>query len=168
MAKDLFLKNVTRNWSREAVVAPTAPSSVNTQAQKLAALKKAADGGDKKAKKKLAKLAKRVSAFQKKAAKGDKKSAQMLALLSPQLAAAGLLASSIKGDDTKQTEILGNEIGPGGRFIGDEEFVGRAEILGNVSSPEIGPNGRFIGEEESALAAESPTERAALARRFAR
>lgn len=160
MSKDVFLRNTPHNWSRGGAPAlsVTPEASAQTQAQKLAAIKQAADAGDPKAKKKLAKLGKRVNAFQKKARKGDKNAIRTLALLSPQLAAAGLVAktaqSAMRGDDTRQTEILGRA-----------EIMGQAEIMGGE---EIVTHGRFIGEEEAALAAESPTEQAALNRRFAK
>ena len=160
MAKDLILKHSKRNWSRDlddVAPIPNTPKreaaldlKAQKQTAKLAAVKAAADKGDKKAQKKWGKICKKVAKIQKAAGAGNPDAAKQLAKIN----ATGLFAAPVamKGDD-KLTEIVSS-----GAFVGRDEILGKDEILGR---------GQFIGEEERALAAEGGAcERAALKRRF--
>ena len=171
MAKDLILKHSTRNWSRDLddiAPIPNTPkheaaidAKVKKQTAKLAAVKAAADKGDKKAQKKWGKICKKVAKIQKAANAGNPDAVKQMAKIS----ATGLFAAPVamKGDD-KLTEIVTSgddkltEILTSGAFVGRDEILGKDEILGR---------GKFVGEEEKALAAEGGAcERAALKRRF--
>jgi hypothetical protein len=171
MAYDLLFKHNPHNWSRDLDdVAPIEDSpkraaavDLKAQAQtaKLAAIKAAADRGDKKAKKKWGKICKKVARIQKAANSGNPDAIKQMTKIN----ATGLFIPAMISGNDKLTEILTS-----GAFVGRDEILGKDEILGAfVGKDEILGRGQFIGEEELALAREGGAcERAALARRSAR
>jgi hypothetical protein len=192
MAHDLFLKDNTRNWSREPLaatpefVAVAKDSRAKNQVARLAAIKTAADKGDKKAQKKWSKVQKRAAALKAKAAKGDPKAVRKLQALEKSGLLGKKAAVSGVGAFVGKDEILGSSLAS--KAFGAVKkvaslplditewavkhtpkptgfsFIGKDEILGY--------NGHLaftgdLGEEEVALAREGGAcERAALRRRY--
>jgi len=164
MAYDLVLKNVKKNWSRGAshpqtaterltAAAPTPPTLAELkltpdEKKKLAdvaAIKKAAQSGDKRARRQWKKAPKIVAKLSAKAAKGDPKAQRSLQILR----AAKVFA-------------------PGAVLLG--EFIGKDEILGSDSRSFIGAYatqilGPDLNDDEAAVARDGgQCERDSLAR----
>jgi hypothetical protein len=161
MSTDLFFKNSKRNWSREPLASkPEYAVQVTAQRQatqqnRLTALKAKADGGDKKAQKKWARISKRVAKLHLKASKGDLKAAKKLAALTP----TGLFVTTVSpkvlktvmhGSFVGKDEILGTFIGADSvtRVRGSDkltEIISSGEFIGNDKLTEIISGGQFIG-----------------------
>jgi len=130
MAFDLiFKKNMGRNWSREAGDVATAtevtPEATSTQKiAKLKAIKAQAEGGDKKAQKKWAKICKKIAKVQVEAKKGNAQAAQNLITLRT----AGIIpkAATVSGND-RLPEIITS----GNDRLTEIVSSGREEILGS-------------------------------------
>ena len=204
MAHDLLFKSSSRNWSRKdeneasspsfiptpvvtptsvatppVVAAPAIDLQVKEKIDQLAAIKKSAESGDKKAAKKWSKICKKVAKIQKKANKGDASAVSQIATglfpditkLSGSVGNDKLTEIITSGEFVGRDEILGNdkltEIITSGEFVGHDEILGA--FIGDDKLTEIITSGEFVGEEELALAKEGGScERNALSRRFAR